>query len=76
MTNQIEKKLTVAENIELIRRIFFSKQTSELRLVDLKSIEVSNRDGNEDEEKNKELADIFKNLLEYCLMGITLQDLI
>ena len=35
MTNQIEKKLTVAENIELIRRIFFSKQTSELRLVDL-----------------------------------------
>ena len=76
MTNQIDKKLTVAENIELIRKIFFSNQTSELKLVDLKSLEVSNRDGNEDEEKNKELADIFKNLLEYCLMGLTPQDFV
>ena len=76
MTNQIDKKLTVAENIELIRKIFFRNQTSELKLVDLKSLEVSNRDGNEDEEKNKELADIFKNLLEYCLMGLTPQDFV
>ena len=76
MINEASERLTLEENVKLIRDIFFGKQTSELRLVDLKSIEVSNRDGHEDEEKNDELAEIFENLLDYCLKGITPQDLV
>ena len=49
MINEASERLTLEENVKLIRDIFFGKQTSELRLVDLKSIEVSNRDGHEDE---------------------------
>ena len=52
MINENRERLTLEENMKLVREIFFSKQTSELRLVDLKSIEVSNRNGDEDEEKN------------------------
>lgn len=76
MINEASERLTVEENVKLIRDIFFGKQTSELRLVDLKSIEVSNRDGHKDEEKNDELAEIFENLLDYCKSGITVFDLI
>lgn len=76
MINETNRKLTLEENIELIRKLFFSKQTSELRLIDLMNIEISNRDGNEDEEKNKELEEIFENLLDYCKSGITVDDLI
>ena len=64
MINENRERLTLEENMKLVREIFFSKQTSELRLVDLKSIEVSNRNGDEDEEKNDELAEIFENLLD------------
>ena len=75
MINENRERLTLEENMKLVREIFFSKQTSELRLVDLKSIEVSNRNGDEDEEKNDELAEIFENLLDYCKSGITVYDL-
>ena len=57
MINETRERLTLEENVKLIKDIFFGKQTSQLRLIDLKSIEVSNRDGNEDEDKNDELRD-------------------
>lgn len=76
MINETRERLTLEENVKLIKDIFFGKQTSQLRLIDLKSIEVSNRDGNEDEDKNDELAEIFENLLDYCKSGITIYDLI
>lgn len=75
MINETRERLTLEENVKLIKDIFFGKQTSQLRLIDLKSIEVSNRDGNEDEDKNDELAEIFENLLDYCKSGITVYDL-
>ena len=76
MINETRERLTLEGNVKLIKDIFFGKQTSQLRLIDLKSIEVSNRDGNEDEDKNDELAEIFENLLDYCKSGITIYDLI
>lgn len=76
MINETRERLTLEENVKLIKDIFFGKQTSQLRLIDLKSIEVSNRDGNEDKDKNDELAEIFENLLDYCKSGITIYDLI
>ena len=35
MINENRERLTLEENMKLVREIFFSKQTSELRLVDL-----------------------------------------
>ena len=76
MINEKRERLTLEENVKLIKDIFFGKQTSQLRLIDLKSIEVSNRNGGEDKEKNDELEEIFENLLDYCKSGITVYDLI
>ena len=76
MINENRERLTLEENVKLIKDIFFGKQTSQLRLIDLKSIEVSNRNGGKDEDKNDELAEIFENLLDYCKSGITIYDLI
>ena len=59
MINEKRERLTLEENVKLIKDIFFGKQTSQLRLIDLKSIEVSNRNGGEDKEKNDELEEIF-----------------
>ena len=76
MINENRERLTLEENVKLIKDIFFGKQTSQLRLIDLKSIEVSNRNGGKDKEKNDELEEIFENLLDYCKSGITIYDLI
>ena len=76
MINEKRERLTLEENVKLIKDIFFGKQTSQLRLIDLKSIEVSNRNGGKDKEKNDELEEIFENLLDYCKSGITVFDLI
>lgn len=75
MINENRERLTLEENVKLIKDIFFGKQTSQLRLIDLKSIEVSNRNGGEDKEKNDELEEIFENLLDYCKSGITVYDI-
>lgn len=71
MFSQIEKNLSPAENIEFIRSNYFSKETYELMLINLKSIEVSDRREEEKDQKNDRLNVILNNLLSYAQKGIT-----
>lgn len=66
--------MDINENVKYIDKIYYSFSTFDLKLIDLKSMEVSNRQNGEDVEKNKQLESILNNLLKYVMEGITEED--